>query len=133
MSASALVLVVEDEALILMDLEVALQDAGFTVLTAPDAKTAMSLYGERSGEIRAVLTDIRLGNGPSGWDVARHAREMAPAMPVVYVSGDSAGEWASQGVPNSIMIAKPYAFAQVVTALSTLMNAPDQLLASSPS
>ena len=61
-------------------------------------------------------------------DVARHARESVPTMPVVYVSGDSAGDWAVQGVPNSVMIPKPYAFAQIVTAVSTLMNAPDQLL-----
>lgn len=128
MSAAALLLVVEDEPLILMELETALEDAGFQVLSAHDATTAMRLYGERSAEIRAVLTDIRLGNGPTGWDVARNARESVPTMPVVYVSGDSAGDWAVQGVPNSVMIPKPYAFAQIVTAVSTLMNAPDQLL-----
>lgn len=128
MSAAALLLVVEDEPLILMELETALEDAGFQVLSAHDAKTAMRLYGERSADIRAVLTDIRLGSGPTGWDVARHARESVPTMPVVYVSGDSAGDWAVQGVPNSVMIPKPYAFAQIITAVSTLMNAPDQLL-----
>jgi hypothetical protein len=74
-----------------------------------------------------VLTDMRLGHGPSGWDVARRSRESVPTMPVVYVSGDSAGGWAARH-PNSVMISKPYAFAQVVTAIPTLLNAPDQLL-----
>lgn len=93
----------------------------------------MQLYDERSGEIRAVLTDIRLGNGPNGWDLARYARDSIPTMPVVYVSGDSTGEWAVHGVPNSVMIPKPYAFAQIITAVSTLMNDPDQLPVSPPS
>ena len=127
MSASALLLVVEDEAMILMDLEASLQEAGFEVLAAANAEAAMRLYDERGSEIRAVLTDIRLGKGAAGWDVARHARAASPTIPVVYVSGDSAGEWAAQGVPNSIMIPKPYAFVQLATALATLMNSPDQL------
>lgn len=37
-----------------------------------------------------------------------HIRRAKPAMPVVYVSGDSAIHWGSEGVPNSIMIAKPF-------------------------
>jgi len=127
MSAAALLLVVEDEPLILMDVEAALQDAGFEVVTATNAEAAMALYDERSAEIRAVLTDIRLGEGMSGWEFARHVRLTIPTMPIVYVSGDSATDWAVQGVPNSVMIPKPYAFAQIVTALATLMNAPDQL------
>ncbi|RYE33197.1 MAG: response regulator [Hyphomicrobiales bacterium] len=132
MSAAALLLVVDDEPLILMDVQAALEDAGFAVITAANAEEAMALFDEKSAEIKAVLTDIRLGRGFSGWDVARHARLTIPTMPIVYVSGDSAGEWAVQGVPNSVMIPKPYVFAQIVTALAQLMNAPDQLLSQPP-
>jgi hypothetical protein len=39
------------------------------------------------------------------------------------VSGDSAEDWGSKGVPNSIMLAKPFAPAQLVTAVSQLLNA----------
>ncbi len=124
---AALILVIEDEALILLDLETALADAGFEVVTATDARRAIELFDARSADIRAVLTDIRLGNGQSGWDVGRHVRQAVATMPVVYMSGDSSGDWSAQGVPNSIMIPKPFAFAQVVTAISTLMNQPDQL------
>jgi DNA-binding response OmpR family regulator len=122
---ATLILVVEDEPLILLDVEAALTDAGFEVLTAPDARTAMALLDQKSADIRAVLTDIRLGKGPNGWDVGRYARVGVPAIPVVYMSGDSSGDWMVQGVPHSIMIAKPFAFAQVVTAISTLLNQAD--------
>jgi DNA-binding response OmpR family regulator len=70
-----------------------------------------------------MVTDIRLGEGPNGWDVARHAREVIPTMPVVYMSGDSANEHSAYGVPDSVMLQKPFATAQLVTAISTLMNA----------
>jgi hypothetical protein len=39
-------------------------------------------------------------------------------MPVIYVSGGSAGDWPSEGVPGSTMLAKPYASAQLVVAVS---------------
>lgn len=46
--------------------------------------------------------------------MARRARENVPTMPIVYVSEDSAGEWAVHGVPNSMIIPKPDAFEQIV-------------------
>jgi DNA-binding response OmpR family regulator len=69
------------------------------------------------------VTDINLGSGKlDGWNVARRAREIDPEFPVVYMTGDSADEWASKGVPNSILITKPFAPAQLVTAISQLLN-----------
>jgi hypothetical protein len=39
------------------------------------------------------------------------------------MSGAHAEDWASKGVPNSIMLAKPFAPAQLVTGVSQLLNA----------
>jgi hypothetical protein len=38
------------------------------------------------------------------------------------MSGASAADWPSKGVPNSIMLEKPFAPAQLVTAVSSLLN-----------
>ena len=57
-----------------------------------------------------------------GWEVARHAREMDPAFPVVYMSGDSAEDRVSKGVAESIMLTKPFAPARLVTAVAQLLN-----------
>ena len=103
-------------------LEEELADAGFDLTTAADGQQALAELEADTARFRAVLTDIRLGQGPSGWDVARRAREIVAEMPVVYVSGDSAHEWAAQGVPNSVMVAKPFVPAQIITALATLLN-----------
>jgi DNA-binding response OmpR family regulator len=81
------------------------------------------LLDASEGKYRALVTDIKLGPGKlDGWDVARHAREIDPDFPVVYMSGTDAAEWASKGVPNSIMLSKPFAPAQLVTAVSQLLN-----------
>jgi DNA-binding response OmpR family regulator len=58
----------------------------------------------------------------NGWEVAAQIREADPGFPIVYMSGAHADEWASKGVPNSIMLAKPFAPAQLVTAISQLLN-----------
>jgi FixJ family two-component response regulator len=51
--------------------------------------------------ILGIITDIRLGSSPDGWEVARIAREIDPEMAVVYISGHGGVQWASQGVPGS--------------------------------
>ena len=71
---------------------------------------------------RALVTDIDLRGKMDGWEVAQHAREIAPDFPVVYVSGAAAADWTSKGVPNSIMLAKPFVPAQLLTAVSNLLN-----------
>jgi len=77
----------------------------------------------RTGNYRALVTDISLRGKIDGWEVARQAREIDPEFPVVYISGGSAAEWPSKGVPNSVMVPKPFAPAQLVTAISNLLNA----------
>jgi CheY-like chemotaxis protein len=68
------------------------------------------------------VTDINLKGKMGGWEVAQHAREIEPEFPVVYMSGAAAADWTSKGVPNSIMLAKPFAPAQLLTAVSNLLN-----------
>ena len=71
---------------------------------------------------RALVTDINLVGRMDGWEVAKRAREIDPEFPVVYMTGASADQWGSHGVPNSILLTKPFAPAQLVTAVSQLLN-----------
>ena len=81
----------------------------------------MTLLG--GSEYRVLVIDIKLGKDRiRGWDVARRARAINPDLPVVYITGANADEWAAQGVPNSILLTKPFAPAQLVTAVSRLLN-----------
>ena len=117
------ILVVEDDQTIQSVIEESLSDGGFEIIIASSGEQATELMSAANPQFRAVVTDINLGRDRmDGWDVARHAREGKPDMPVVYMTGDSADEWASKGVPNSILLTKPFAPAQLVTAVAQLLN-----------
>jgi DNA-binding response OmpR family regulator len=116
------ILVIEDDEAIQMLAEDALADAGFEPAVAPSGEEALTLLMGMKSNYRALVTDIRLRGKIDGWEVAQRAREIDPEFPIVYVSGASAADWPSRGVPNSIMLAKPFAPAQLVTAVSNLLN-----------
>lgn len=114
-------LIVEDDQLIALELKLGLRAAGFSIVTASSGAKAIKHLDEHAGELEALVTDIQLGEGPTGWEVARHARKLNPELPVVYVSGDAGQSWESEGVPESVFIQKPYASSQIVTAVSMLL------------
>ncbi len=117
------ILVVEDDQAVQSIVEEALRDGGFEPAIASSGEEAVTLLKEGKSKCRALVTDINLGRGKmDGWEIAKHAREIDPEFPIVYMTGDSAGEWASKGVPNSILLTKPFAPAQLVTAVSQLLN-----------
>ena len=122
MSPAILVLLVDDEEAIRHVLEDALAEAGFELVMGSDGTQALSEIEAGAARFRALVTDINLGRGPDGWEVARRARELEPEMAVVYMSGGSGHEWASHGVPKSVLVSKPFVPVQVVTAISTLLN-----------
>ncbi|MGV1760900.1 response regulator [Rhizobium sp. A22-96] len=117
-----LVLLAEDESLIQATLEDVVTEAGFEHFSVSSADEAILALEENSARFCALITDIRMAGEADGWDLARRARELQPLMPVIYMTGDSAKEWAAQGVPNSVPLQKPFVHAQLVTALTTLLN-----------
>ena len=124
-AAGPLVLYVEDEILLQNSVIASLEDAGFKIVVADHGEQALQLISEHSAELCGLLTDVNLGSGPDGWEVARAARQAIAGLPVIYVSAASDHEWTSQGVPGSIMIAKPFANAQIVVAISSLLTVSD--------
>ena len=116
------ILVIEDDDAPQTMVEEVLVDGGFEVAIAPSGEEAVTLLRGQKGKYRALVTDISLRGKMEGWEVAQLAREIDPEFPVVYMSGASAADWPSKGVPNSIMLAKPFAPAQLVTAISNLLN-----------
>ncbi|KDP92878.1 hypothetical protein ER13_06095 [Brevundimonas sp. EAKA] len=118
---TATLLYVEDELLLHTVLETGLDDAGFRVVAVASGEEGLEVLRERP-EIVGLITDVNLGPGLDGWGVARKARELNPTIPVIYVSGKDGHDWSAQGVPQSVMIAKPFAVAQVVVAMANLLN-----------
>lgn len=116
-------LVVEDEYPLQDIVEDALIEGGFAADIVSSGEEAMTAFRGRIKKYKALVTDIALKGGLNGWEVAAQIRESDPGFPVVYMSGAHADEWASKGVPNSVMLTKPFAPAQLITAVSQLLNA----------
>ena len=58
----------------------------------------------------------------SGWEIARRARQADPSLAVVYMTGAAADDWPAEGVPESVLLQKHFAPAQLVIAVSQLLN-----------
>jgi DNA-binding response OmpR family regulator len=123
MDTSLAILVVEDDQSIQSIVEEALSDGGFEPAIASSGEEALTALRGTGSKYRMLVLDIKLGkDGIKGWDVARRARAINPALPVIYMTGADADDWAIQGVPKSILLNKPFAPAQLVTAVAQLLN-----------
>ena len=86
MSAPMRILLVEDDALILMQMEALVEDAGHLVVgTAMRTAEALALVREVDPDI--ALVDLRLGEGDSGVEVAHALRDRGNVM-VVFVTAN---------------------------------------------
>ena len=102
------ILVVDDEEAMCLLMSEVLEEAGFEVHCI---QTDRGAYTALSGVLAydALVVDVNLGPGVTGFDVARFARRMRPSLAVVYVSGDAnASSFRAFGVPGSAFVAKPF-------------------------
>jgi DNA-binding response OmpR family regulator len=116
------IIVVEDEYLLHAMLEDALTDGGFASVFVASGEEAAALLNSEGTDYKALVTDVHVSGHLNGWTLARLVRQSNPDLPVVYMTGAHGDEWASEGVPNSILVLKPFAPAQLVTAVSQLLN-----------
>ena len=83
------ILFVEDEFLIVMMAEEALQDAGHEVMTAPHASAAVRLIADHPGHFTVLVTDIHMPGELTGRDLVEHTRERHQTLPIVVATARS--------------------------------------------
>lgn len=105
------VLLVEDEPLILMDLDYAVQDRGLQSACASDVREALELL-DREGGVAAAVLDITLQNGESCLPIAQELERRA--IPYVLHSGEMKQPDQDVDRLSGERIAKPAAAAEVV-------------------
>lgn len=113
------ILVVEDEAAIREAVCDQLAAGSFDVVEAGSGAEALARL-EGVPPVDALFTDIRLGPGPDGWDVALAFRTARPDGPVVYASGYAPGE--PRRVGNSLFFPKPYRPSKIAAALRIMLG-----------
>jgi CheY-like chemotaxis protein len=95
-----------------------LREHGYSVLELHSAAEALGAIDARE-PLFALVTDINLGPGIDGFDIARYARAAYADLPVVYISGLNAPRHAGEGVDGSTFIPKPYDVAGIIGALAS--------------
>jgi len=120
-SAGASVLVVDDDDAIREIVVDALQEGSFEAKAATSSEEAIVLL--RSEQFRVLVLDVGFGSDHvKGWAVARRARAADPSLPIIYITGGSKNDWSVEGVPKSLLLTKPFAPVQLVTAIAQLLN-----------
>ncbi|BCM82669.1 response regulator receiver protein [Methylobacterium indicum] len=113
------VLVVEDEALTIMDLSDVLDAAGYEALQSASAERALGLLTART-DIVALITDVELSGKTDGFDLARAAAQMRPDLPIVVVSGRSKPD-PDRMPDHARFVARPCRGDDILEVLGTLM------------
>jgi CheY-like chemotaxis protein len=111
------VLVVEDDALLALDIEQALLDAGArSVRLCPSTSEALALL--RDHRFDAIVLDVHLADRSDGWAIAELVDSVGPRPPrIVFSTG------APQEIPEGIaelgtVLAKPYHPRELVRAVA---------------
>jgi two-component system response regulator HydG len=84
MQQNVKVLIVDDDAAMRDMLVVSLDAEGFRTLQAGDAPSAEEML--RAADIDVVVTDVRMGAGPSGLDLAARMGPLYPDVPTIVVT-----------------------------------------------
>ena len=112
------VLVVEDDWLLREDLVGDLRREGWTVLEAATGASAIAAL-RKSDAIDVLITDIRLADAVTGWDVAEAFRTSYPRSPVIYASGNPPNH--GRLVKDSWFLSKPTSVSQIMLAYRDLI------------
>ena len=102
----AVVLVVEDEALLRLLVVDILEEAGFEVIEACTADDAVILLVQRS-DIRVVFTDVNMPGHLDGFELARHVQDHHCGVGVIIGSGKCRPR-PEDIPPGTIFLEKPY-------------------------
>jgi DNA-binding NtrC family response regulator len=116
-TANCTILVAEDDADVRKFVTSILQDHGFTVITASDAKQALTRARSFEGEINVLLTDVEMGK-LDGFDLRERLLQERPLVKVVVMSGRLDEDFEPNDFP---VIRKPFTKTQLVELIEKQM------------
>ena len=100
-------LVVDDDALILMDASDILKEAGFRVYEAGSGDEAKRLLQTHGGDVILLFSDVDMPGETNGFALARHVDEHWPEIVIVIASGRVSPE-AGDMPDRASFISKPF-------------------------
>ncbi len=116
------VLLIEDDALIRNVVAEMLIAEGFDVDGLAYAEDALVLLG--SGDtVDVLVTDINLGAGLSGLDLASIARARFPDVEIVFISGNAVDRDGRTPGPHEHLLLKPFRPAELIRVINEAVDA----------
>jgi len=120
MSEKIAVLVVEDEALILMGIANQLEAAGFTVYEATNADAAINILAAHL-DIRLMFTDVDMPGSMNGLKLAAAVRDRWPPVKIIVTSGGRIIEITDMP-DGSKFFSKPYDHTAVLSSIHEMLR-----------
>jgi CheY-like chemotaxis protein len=122
-TAAQRILVVDDEAPLLMTLVANLELEGFDVMEARSGEQALELIESNAFDL--VLSDIRMP-GISGVDLCRKVRERHPDLPVILMTAFTVEGLVKEALTDGalVVIPKPFAVEHLIRMLYSAMHRP---------
>jgi DNA-binding NtrC family response regulator len=121
------ILLVEDAASEREILATAFEHRGVKVSAARnDAEAYTTIRSDALDGIAAVVTDVNLGRGTTGFDVARAARAAKPDLAVVYMTAYEINT-APHEVPDCLTLRKPLRLTEVADVVLSYLQARDDV------
>lgn len=119
-SVTGSVLVIEDEAIIALDLQHILADMGNSVTgVARTHAGAVQLASKKKPDL--ILSDIQLADGSSGINAVNEILEAAGPIPVIFITAFPERLLTGERPEPAFVITKPYSEEQVRSAVSQAM------------
>jgi PAS domain S-box-containing protein len=120
---TATVLVVEDEAEVRRIAVSFLRASGYTPIEAGDSASARAAFAAHP-DIELLFTDVVLGAGDSGVELAADLQALRPTLKVLLTSGYEFGSWdTTVGDTGELeLLRKPYRRDDLITTLQRVLN-----------
>jgi CheY-like chemotaxis protein len=122
-NARETILVVEDEAEVRTIATRFLKAVGYRVLDAADAHEALALLVGNPG-VALLISEVVLGSGMDGTELAREARRLRPEIPILLASGyQGPGDRGREESAETFeLLRKPYRREQLTGAIRRLLD-----------
>ena len=106
---SETILVTEDDPFVRASVVGTLQELGYRVITAQDAREALG-HLKQGAQVDMLFTDIVMPGGMNGWELAEQAQRIRPGLKLLFTSGYALEALVARGRvhPGTFVLDKPY-------------------------
>ena len=115
------ILIVDDEPAVREAVAMVLADEGYTVLLAPDGRTALKMIAAAPD---LLITDLMMPE-LDGWGLLDHVRERYPALPVILMSAIDLTRWRGRSLPaldHTVFLSKPFDLETLLATVRQLVG-----------